>query len=176
MSTLGEYMRPLPGPRGSHVSAAGRVLELCWSLWSKEEEARRTKEREEQSLYQYKTKTHLIEEAETDILEEQLNNFFPSYAEYMEEELGDDDQGIEDKREPKVVGNDGREMGVKFSVDELERIASLHMLLYAGDATCSPKRSVASKSATSSYELGSYLMQMMLGIIPGMYIAERASH
>ena len=89
---LTEHSSSLSGLRESHIPIVDQVLEQCWSRWSQAAEESRQREREEQSLYKYRQKTHVIEEEEGEVTEEELNRVFPVY-EFMEEEGSPDMTG-----------------------------------------------------------------------------------
>lgn len=149
------------------------MLELCWTLWSTAEEHLRAKELEEQSLYRFKSKTHIIQDSEEEVCARQLKDMFPSYEEFVEEEDEssesvenmdeDDGGGREEGSETYVVGAGAL---VKFSAEDLQRVANLHLLMYREKVELSSSR--APNSKTMLYELSNYLTTS-LGSIPGTY-------
>ena len=64
--------------RNSQLSTTSSLLRSLGSMARSEEEARQ-KESEEQSLYQYRTKTHVIEE-DGDLLEKELQSISQTIA------------------------------------------------------------------------------------------------
>ena len=147
---------------------AAEVLEQCWSLWSRAEEHLRVREREEQSLYKFRSKTHVVQDTECEENERQLRNLFPSYEESMEEEMGGrgeemvgDEEEKEDGAENGVVGR--KEEVASFCVEDLQHIANLHLLLYGENVE---KSVCPHDSRKMAYRLGSGLTNS-LGTIPG---------
>ena len=139
-------------------------MEFCWTLWSRSKEEARTKELEDQNLYRYRSKTHLIAESESDALEKQFKNVFPSYTEFMDEEY------IEEEVKEEVGGSDPvRDHAVvSFSAEEMMSIASLHLRLYSSEDTEELWRTASNKKPSKiSYELASQLT-VTLGDIPGI--------
>jgi hypothetical protein len=142
------------------------VLEQCWSRWSLAAEESRQREREEQSLYKYRQKTHVIEEEEGEVSEAEVERFFPTY-EFMEE--GEDG---EEKSCDQTTGScDAEEVGkvrepvTEFSSDELQSIASLHLSLYNPGTSISAGRASA-LSAAMSYDLAGSIAKS-IDVIPG---------
>ena len=167
VSSLIEHVRFVSWLRHSLLPVVERVLELCWTLWSVAEEHLRQKEIEEQSLYKFRTKTHVIQDSEEEVCERQLRDMFPSYEGSMEDELSG---GAENMEEDKGRTEDGLDTDItgaplKFSEDEVRHVAHLHLLMY-GEVDPSSRPLDSEKI---SYELSSCLTNS-LGSIPGTYI------
>ena len=130
--------------RKSQLPVVGRLLELCWTRWSKAEEEGKLKELEEQNLYRYRQKSHVIDDGGEDMaLEEQLKGVFPDYSGYMEEDSCDlEGGGVCSEPSPSA---DSSTIG--FSSDELQCIADLHLMLYHNrEASAGPPRVQAAAS------------------------------
>ena len=56
-----------------------RVFDLFVSAWSEQEERKRLKEREDESLYRYKNQVHGDERSEEEILEADFKSSFPTF-------------------------------------------------------------------------------------------------
>lgn len=169
MALLTECSSSLGGLRESQIPIVDKVLEHCWLRWSRAAEESRQREREEQSLYRYRQKTHVIEEEEQEVSEEELKRVFPVY-DFMEEEEGSHDMGAGScdltSGSCDTEGN-GHEPVVGFTSEETQAIASLHMSLYNREWGISDE-SVIAQSAKSSYDLAGSLANL-IDTIPGMF-------
>lgn len=170
VSSLTEHAQFMSSLRCSELPVVESVLELCWILWSGAEEHLRTKELEEQSLYKFRSKTHLIQESEGEVSERQLKEMFPSYEEPLEEEMSgsmdtmeEDERGREGELETDVVRDSAI---VKFSVEDLQHVASLHLLLYGEKVDWSVRTPDVRQL---SYEISSYLTNSLQNI-PGITV------
>lgn len=167
---LTERAHSLSRVRRSQRAAVLDVLELCWAAWSRAAAESRRKEAEEQNLYKYRQKTHVIEEGEGEQLEQELKRVFPVYEEYMEEEEGscDVDEGSCDVE----GGRDGSVSGAQYSTDgfspeELDSIATLHLYLYRKNGSV-PLKACGVTSVKISYDLAGVLARSV-DAIPGVY-------
>lgn len=168
VSLLTEHVQSLSEIRSSQLPVVCEVLQLCWTRWSKAEEQQRLREAEEQNLYRYRAKTHLIDEGEgEDVVEGQLKGVFPDYQDFLEEGEkegvgGEEGEGLCEAEAEQSGSVDGEVLG--FSAEEMQSIAQLHMSLFGSGAGDSPKPSSTVKKA--SYILASDVAQL-LGPIPG---------
>ncbi len=165
VSLLAEYTQSLHTVRNSQLPATSVLFEICWTRWSRSEEEARLKEIEDQNLYRYRERTHVIEEDDDESLERELQKLFPDYQNYLEEEEeeGKKDEEDEERMEEERSGSESLRT-IKFSPEEIEAVANLHMLLYGdGKATDSQK---SAPSAEESYALAAYLARP-LDPVPG---------
>ena len=154
---------------GSHISEkwlslCGLVLEQCWSLWDAAEQTKRAKAIEEDSLYCYRTKTHIVSDDDEGVEEGAVRQMFPVYD--CEFESGKEERGIETKEEsePGEVGD----VVCQLSSEEMEEVSSLHQLLFT-------RRESSQQSSTflsSKYSLAASLTDI-ISCIPGDTISER---
>lgn len=168
VAVLTDHSHSLFGLRKSHLPVVGEVLEQCWTRWARAAEVSRQREKDEQSLYKYRQKTHVIEEEEGEVLEEELKRVFPVY-EFMEGE-GERSCDLARGSEGEGKGHDepktDNSAPLEFSLEELQSIASLHMSLHhRGGSVSTGSRSI--KSAKLSYDLAGS-MARSLDAIPGM--------
>lgn len=165
---LTEHAQSRHGLRKSQLPVVGRLLELCWTSWSKAEEEAKLKELEEQNLYRYRQKSHVIDDGDDDAaLEEQLKGVFPDYSGYMEEESCDiEGEGVCSEPSPSTESS-----AIGFSSEELQSIAGLHLMLYHSQeaATSLGGPSRVQTAARMSYDLAGHLAGS-LGSIPGAYV------
>lgn len=180
VSLVTEYTHSLSGLRESQLPVVADMFELCWSEWSRAEEERKEREQDEQNLYRYRTASHVIEEDGETALKKQLVQMFPEYRQYWEEE--EEGEGSCDvveescdmveaqKEEEKEV--DGGGVVVRFTPEELQSVASLHLLLYGGDTadthsdTADASGVTRVESMKMSHDLAAHLAQFLCDI-PG---------
>ena len=154
------------------LTKCASLLELCWSQWVKALEAAQAKAIEEESLYRYRTKTHIITDGEaTD--EGVLRELFPIYDSVFEDGLKEEGGDSEEFEEGSGIENgvvDGRVQGVEeesgvicgFSNEQLEEIASLHLLLFSKGQY----RSFVISADECGYSLAATLTDV-IGPVPG---------
>lgn len=158
--------------RQSQHPMVDKLLELCWTSWRNAEEERRLKEIEEQNLYRYRAKTHVIGDEEGGgALEELLGSAIVDYSGFMEdgeegetegEGEGETEGGVEDTDTDMAHGVIG------FSVDEMQCIAGLHMSLYSDRDLCSVSSASVQSAAKTSYRLACDVARLLLDDIPGV--------
>ena len=149
-----------------------KLLDHWWRLWSASEAELRAKEQEEQSLYKYRSKTHVIQESEDDISESQLREMFPVFEDWEDEDgvmAMEEDGGVDEVEEEDGSGGKGKMAeedinAVTLTSDELQSVANLHQMLYNEDTL----PAVVKSSQDMSYQLGNTLTKMM-ECIPGKY-------
>ncbi len=149
-----------------------KLLDHWWRLWSASEAELRAKEKEEQSLYKYRSKTHVIQESEDDISESQLREMFPVFEDWEDEDgvmAMEEDGGVDEVEEEDGSGGKGKMAeedinAVTLTSDELQSVANLHQMLYNEDTL----PAVVKSSQDMSYQLGNTLTKMM-ECIPGKY-------
>lgn len=148
------------------LAQCSSLLEMCWSLWAKAEEAARAKTMEEESLYRYRTKTHHIADEEAAEEEGAVRELFPVYDSDFEEGLeaeGGGEPGETVEVEGRKEVRDGRaEVLCQFSEEEMEEIAKLHMLVFTKEHSNSTKN----LAQDCSYSLAAALANL-IGPIPG---------
>lgn len=155
--------------RKSQLMVVDNVLEVCWARWSVAVEESRRREIDQQSLYKYRQKTHVIEEGEGKVMEAELKGMFPVY-EFMEEEgleekpcdAGSGSCGVEEDGKPV----DRAEVAaIAFSPEELQTISSLHLSLYHREGSVF-MGTEGIQSSKLSYELAGFLARSV-DAIPG---------
>lgn len=148
------------------LAQCSSLLELCWSLWAKAEEAARAKTLEEESLYRYRTKTHHIADEEAAEEEVVVRKLFPVYDNEFEEGLDAEGNGDPKAREGMEGGKEAGdgEAGVlcQFSDEEMEDIAKLHLLVFTKD--CCHLTKISAQDC--GYSLAAALSNL-IGPIPG---------
>ena len=172
MSHVTEHVQSVPCVRQCQLPVLEELLDHWWSLWSASEAESRAKELEDQSLYRYRSKTHIIQESEEEVSESQLQEMFPVYKEWTEEE----DEMSVDKEEKEGDGQ-GEEEGdiegsseatrvgcLKFSSEELQLVVNIHLKLHAINS----EDLLIKNSKDISYEMGSNLTRLMERI-PGKW-------
>ena len=170
LDAAGSFLSNCSSPRSSLLSLMNELVHHCWQLWTRAEERAKRKSQEEDSLYRYKSKTHLITISETSEEEAQLEVMFPSY----DQQFNEDDEIEEDNREEKVMEGicetDGEDQTIVFTVSEMEQIVNSHFLLFNKVAAetsfsmpCSPTLLVK-----SSYSLASRLVALAGSTLPGL--------
>lgn len=145
----------------SHISEkwltlCGCVLEQCWSLWDAAEQSKRAKAVEEDSLYCYRTKTHVVSDDEG-VDEGAVRQIFPVYD--CEFESGQVEEGIEMKEESEPGRDD---VACQLTSEEMEEVSSLHQLLFAHRENSQQ----ISTFLSSKYSLAASLADL-IGHIPG---------
>ena len=132
-------------------SLCSSLLEQCWAVWSSAEQAARARAAEEDSLYRYRTKTHLITGDEEGEGEGVVRQMFPVYDCEFEERV--EEEGGEGEEEGEMEGDVEGDIGpvCQFSSREMEEVSSLHLLLFATTRshTCPDSCSVAGSSRYS---------------------------
>ncbi len=172
ISSISQYMHSLSGGvRASQLSVVHQFFELCWSLWRKGEEEAKARELEEQNLYRYRTKEHVVAEPESNVLDEQLKALFPSHAEFMDEDGSCDpeDASCDLEKAGKEEGSSdvtGGAAVTRLSQEEVEGVASLHLYMYGASCTEAVSGSAGSRARIVSYQLASSLANT-LDHVPG---------
>ena len=158
LSYLTEHVQSISLLRNSEFPVVEKLLDYCWSLWLAAEADQRARNLEEESLYKYRSKTHVIQESEDEVSERQLREMFPSYKELMDEEMSVEEMS-ESEDEMETEGNAGgdSDSAISFNSEELYFIANLHLKLYHMDNI--PLQMAASRDM--SYKLGSSLTRLM---------------
>ncbi len=172
MSHLTEHVQTVRVIRHSELPVVEKLLDHWWRLWSASEAELRAKEQEEQSLYKYRSKTHVIQESEDDISESQLREMFPVFEDWEDEDgvmAMEEDGRVDEVEEEDGSGGKGKMAeedinAVTLTSDELQSVANLHQMLYNEDTI----PAVVKSSQDMSYQLGSTLTKMM-ECIPGKY-------
>lgn len=148
---------------GSHISEkwltlCGSVLEQCWSLWDTAEQTKRAKAAEEDSLYCYRTKTHIVSDDDEGVEEGAVRQIFPVYD--CEFEGGKEERGMEmkEENEPGVSGD----VVCQLTSEEMEEVSSLHQLLF----THRESSQQSSTFLSSKYSLAASLADI-ISHIPG---------
>ena len=167
VSLLREYTELLPVVRTSQLPATSIVFEVCWTQWSRAEEEARQKEMEDQSLYRYKAKTHVIDDDDNSV-ERELQRLFPEFHEFLEEGgegqgTGEDHESMEEEKRSNPESSGVANTAIKFSPEEIQAVVNLHLLLYGDGAFFKP---TTTRSAKESYNLAVYLARP-LDSIPG---------
>ena len=154
------------------LTKCSSLLELCWSQWAKAEEAARAKAIEEESLYRYKTKTHIItgdEATEEGVVRELFPIYDSVFEDGLKEEGGDGEEfgegsGMEDGAADGTVQGSEEGSGVicRFSNEQVEEIASLHLLLFSKGHY----RSSGTSADECGYSLAATLTDV-IGPVPG---------
>ena len=138
------------GPlRLSQIQGFSNLLKYCWSIWRKEDDARRKKAAEEDSLYIFKAKTHHILSSELDEAQKLEAEIFPLYD-------GEDatDQHQDDKSPEHLES---------FSVEDLYHVCKLHLSLFGIE---SQDRALEHQPPLETYHVASYLVHC-LQTLPG---------
>ena len=175
VALLLEHTQSLSGLHRSQLGVVSVVLTQCWVQWSRAEEESRRKEQEEQNLYRYRERTHVIEEGEGEVLEEELRRVFPVYSDLMEDEESCDTTGescdvtggSHDMADGEVpVTAAGGSATVEFSAEELQCIANLHLCLYHKEGGVPMQAPPLAQSAKLSYDMAGSLARSV-DAIPG---------
>ena len=146
-------------------SLCSSLLEQCCLVWSSAEQAARARAAEEDSLYRYRTKTHVITGDEEGEGEGVVRQMFPVYD--CEFEEGVEEEGGEGEEEGEMEGDVESDIGPvhQFSSREMEEVSSLHLLLFA--TSRSPTRpDSCSVAGSSRYSLAATLATIA-GPTPG---------
>ena len=111
------------------------LIKSCWTLWNVADQAMRTASAEENSLYRYKTRTHVINAEDSEDVEEGVvRQCFPLYdSEFEEQTMEAEDEGkmCEDMNGRGDEDMKGEGDVCQFTSEEMEEVCSLHRLLLA---------------------------------------------
>lgn len=138
-----------------------KLLKDCWLIWRKEDEERRKKTAEEDSLYLFKAKIHHIHSDEVQE-QEALKNIFPLYDVIRDKESNDDSSMDEHKDGVSLSLTDSSE---SLSPEELYQICGLHLSLF-GNASIESTVQVLYQPPLDAYHLASYLVHCLQNL-PG---------
>jgi len=165
LSYLTEHVQSVVCVRQCQLPVVEEMLSHWWGVWSVARAESRAREMEEQSLYKYRSKTHVIQESEEEVSESQLREMFPVYEEWTEEEemdVEEDGGGREEEGEAEgspEATHGGCEM---FTSEEWQFVVDLHLKLHNGDAAQLQLKNFRD----IAYEIGSSLTRL-LERIPG---------
>ena len=141
------------GPlRQSQLQGFSNLLKCCWSIWRKEDDARRKRAAEEDSLYIFKAKTHYILASELDNTRELEAETFPLYK--LIDGEGTTDQR-QDEKSPETLES--------FSLTDLYQVCKLHLSLFGSEPQ---DRALEFQPPVETYHVASYLVHC-LQTLPG---------